>query len=1480
MEFEEHLELDEQLESLMGRCMKLANLDTYQISARLDVNDPIIMDAFDAMEELACKLEQLEMEYIQKAGRSPLVNERAANPVGLAHMLLQQDYEAEDWICILRACLSETNATLRSNLTVKLRALHMLVSIYEWETYENSGGLAPSLPIEHIVSLHTLLAYAYGDAFSPEFQHKLVNDRKSAAGTPMLIRKRHQRSIDDQIAKQVLSWWAQHPADALLLRQRASCLLGSLLGQCDRKSSEYILEPHIEKCMPVPFPNVLFYRLRTELIPRYEGQLAGKAGSRTPKSSKKKRKSKSIPGGLHAAPALPDDTCNFDYCDGTNNEIRYAMRICSSLANMNKRMLRFVIQENVLELIQVLLRWANADQPLAFDVLELAAQIVIYKKVSLAFINGGGIHLLYELATTTKSVSFLNAPVAWCFSNLAVLSMESICQLSMSFLEGMVTHMLVLAKCKQNATRQAAITFFYESLKCPLILDLFERAGGPRIMMDILSNPGESQGMIKVEHVVLSLVQVINHYFRTHVAIAAHRVRQSVYGTSNNHHVRERSTSVHSINSVTSSASRLAKRQIARDKPLEIDDVTHNVEMHFLQTHRASAVSILNSGPWTPLEHLLRTGDEGMTGIHLLLRTIHEACILESPRGYSITTAINALQVLRVVTLLPFTYKLVCECNVPTDIQDESILGITVLLETGVGPTIDAELISCSLEVLGNCCSPSYGEDRQQRPVRRLARDNNALMTLLSLLRYNDTPKLADNIRYLACLVLNGLSNDIHVAQVLETLNIIQVLTKIARSEPVLVENKKIHKKLQREAVNLIQNISGTQSDGNIGDAADETNRRLLKNLIVDKTPIAFDSNELLGLIHEHLKEHGFIQAAEALKSALDTELHDLPGSSGHLSWPAKYFVDSGSSSVGSKSFGFLPKQPVKRKKSANIDNKKRRRSSLGTSDVRPTKRVTCISKRPAPSTSTKLEKMVEDYLREQHRKCLDPVTIVPPFSLTKEHRCKKDSLHRLKFGTSYNIGMRLIERELTGRKGGIHTRAQNVRLVHGRARWTKSFKFITRNDVGENNDDDDEIQDTYSSLCFYKSNGYEDLLFGTNLGHVVLRSLTSCHTFAKWNVMEREISSVTVTPDNTRLISCSQDSGEVVVSRLPSTLTSPFDMNNRKYHYNENRRNYGEDELVELWKGGNIADIEIDYFGRSMIATALNPQPDGPYYAANLYDLDTGSIVNTFTDKKLSSRYKWHRACFAPGTDNMILHDGLLWDVRSQKIIHKLDKLSECGMGTFRPDGTQVVVDSAVWDLRTFKLLLMCPVFENALLQFDSSSSVVYSFRPEIEPVMDLDDKAHSSYSVTDSSDFSNITTTDLFPQVIRGMTLSPDGQKLAIITDKGTVDTTEWDFQRRQCRVYDIGRVRPIDDDEDDHNQSDDESTDSEMDDDVDVDDSSDDADDDSDNEDEDGNEFDFDDDEDEFESADGDQPLRDIFQFSTRQLGSGFTRNRNQF
>lgn len=105
---------------------------------------------------------------------------------------------------------------------------------------------------------------------------------------------------------------------------------------------------------------------------------------------------------------------------------------------------------------------------------------------------------------------------------------------------------------------------------------------------------------------------------------------------------------------------------------------------------------------------------------------------------------------------------------------------------------------------------------------------------------------------------------------------------------------------------------------------------------------------------------------------------------------------------------------------------------------------------------------------------------------------------------------------------------------------------------------------------------------------------------------------------------------------------------------------------------------------------------------------------------------------------DELILSDGILWDVNSGKEIHKFDKLNQTLNGVFHPNGTEVVSNTEVWDLRTFHLLKTVPALDQMNIMFSPVNNIIYAVALEQEN--EEESNYVTSFKTLDALDYSNI--------------------------------------------------------------------------------------------------------------------------------------------
>lgn len=78
------------------------------------------------------------------------------------------------------------------------------------------------------------------------------------------------------------------------------------------------------------------------------------------------------------------------------------------------------------------------------------------------------------------------------------------------------------------------------------------------------------------------------------------------------------------------------------------------------------------------------------------------------------------------------------------------------------------------------------------------------------------------------------------------------------------------------------------------------------------------------------------------------------------------------------------------------------------------------------------------------------------------------------------------------------------------------------------------------------------------------------------------------------------------------------------------------------------------------------------------VYDIQTGRRTLTLFQESLAGHYRRNRATFSP-SDQLLLNDGVLWDVRSSRAVHRFDQFNASVSGQFHPNGLEVIANTEV---------------------------------------------------------------------------------------------------------------------------------------------------------------------------------------------------------
>uniref|UniRef100_A0A087YIR1 DDB1- and CUL4-associated factor 1 n=1 Tax=Poecilia formosa TaxID=48698 RepID=A0A087YIR1_POEFO len=405
----------------------------------------------------------------------------------------------------------------------------------------------------------------------------------------------------------------------------------------------------------------------------------------------------------------------------------------------------------------------------------------------------------------------------------------------------------------------------------------------------------------------------------------------------------------------------------------------------------------------------------------------------------------------------------------------------------------------------------------------------------------------------------------------------------------------------------------------------------------------------------------------------------------------------------------------------------------------------------PSPPT---LDSIITEYLREQHARCSNPVTTCPPFSLFNPHRCPESKQRRQ---ASPNFTARLGSRMLYPKYRGVDRGSLDRQLIFSRFRPVSVFR--------ENNGGDS------SFTCCAFSARERFLMLGTCSGHLKLYNIFSGEEAADYTCHGSAISYIEPSRDGNFVLTSA--SWSVPLSALWS-MDSIFTMKN----------SFGEDHYVEFSK---LCQDRV-------IGTKDQ--------VAHIYDIQTGQEVLTLNDPALANNYKRNCATFNP-TDDLVLNDGVLWDVRASRAIHKFDKFNMNLSGVFHPNGLEVIINTEIvsflnWDLRSFHLLHTVPALDQCRVVFNSNGTIMYGAMLQADDEHDVMDQQvtspfGSSFRTFDATDYKPIATLDVKRNIFDLCTDTKD-HYLAVIEnqDAVTIDTV--------CRLYEVGRQKLAEEGDDD--------------------------------------------------------------------------------
>jgi len=968
--------------------------------------------------------------------------------------------------------------------------------------------------------------------------------------------------------------------------------------------------------------------------------------------------------------------------------------------------------------------------------------------------------------------------------------------------------------------------FFSYSFAFRLILDLFDAQDGLRkllnamFLLDILHTDEDDltpEELLQKRQPVKQIFVALKKYFEAHVVIEADRLKRTAV----------------SLSTKSSSSTALQPCKASRYSPEKINE--HIETMLELIPARFS---------WKPVEEIMKYG-----GIKFLIEMISAANDWERNTGK--TEAVKAaMDVLVVCSLVP-RLQLQLKELVKND-ENLDVPGMNVILSCIQPDYYEPypEVCQSALRVIINCvCGPvsraggtaarhvstvtsqqsgvTQGSSKKKALFNRIGdhlqqmwrcvKDNDGLPSLLNLLIIQQPISHADAIRCLACKALTGLSNFEEVRQIIAKRPFfnngqLQALMK----EPVLQDKRSEHVKFIKFCVELIHQVTGAPVEPNIDISPESLN----KAEIVAQTKVDFNDKQLIQLIRDWLAKRGLNESANLLSKEanlpyntprimpipwpINTPVKDHKIQSNNIpsfscpTTPSSSTLNlsqvNSSAATGSQnSLSNTPLTPI-----SIAFSRKRRSHSLNRINISRTPLMSkptsmdgeAVDYSPSPALKKNLEQhktkgtvtldsIVTEYLRKQHALCKAPIVTCPPFDLFKPHRCPEPKSYSF---APVNMAMRIQSKQVNPRFGGINGTKYDRKYVYSKFRQIRTFK-------------EGEGEYAFTSCSF----SYVDqfLFLGTSGGEMATFNLDTGGLVATYNCHDSDITYIEPSRDGRSIITCAL--WRSPVSALLS-FTDVFDM----------KMSFDEDHHVE--------------FGKNAQDKAIGTRNS----VASLYDLTVGTKVSTFHDESISKKYYRNQATFNY-TDELVLNDGVLWDVRTSAVVHKFDKFNNTINGVFHPNGWEIISNSEIWDMRTYRLLRTVPALDQCKIKFNSTGDVIYggmystfslniifntfSLTAMFEEESQDEDHSYkspfgSSFRTFDATDYSSIATIDT-KRMIYDLAVDPGDNFIAVI-ENGNIQTRDMcgmSPSDNVCRLYEVGRSKEPDEEADEEEEEEDE-------------------------------------------------------------------------
>ncbi|XP_063632309.1 protein mahjong [Cydia splendana] len=1011
--------------------------------------------------------------------------------------------------------------------------------------------------------------------------------------------------------------------------------------------------------------------------------------------------------------------------------------------------LSHVFAQNALGLILGYLNVRESrDSRLAFEALKYLAALLCHKKFSIDFIHMGGLQKFLEVprpSVAATGVSICLYYLAYCED-----AMERVCLLPRATLADLVKYALWLLECSHDSGRCHATMFFGLSFQFRVILEEFDNQDGLRKLYNVISTlpilgSDEEESRVS-EDETCAARQIVRH-----VCVALRRYLEA--------HLRLRAAQV--ARAQGDVVPEPPPYKASKSSPEEIQE-----QIELLQSVAWSR--------WAPVDELVELG-----GISLLLQVVGLA--YEWNFNGRSETVRSALDVVSVCCVAPRVQLLLTE---KVDMRDADMTtGVNIVLGAADGEIApEPEVQKAALNVLVNCvCAPVHragtsttrfsisGSSKKKTALKSYedviqkvwesVRSNNGIMVLLSLMMVKQPITDADRLRGLACRALAGLARCATVRQIISKLPLfttsqIQVLMR----DPILQEKRQEHVMFQKYALELLERVSGKSK--HMGAEFETSLANIHRANVVAQTRIHYNERQLLQLVAAHLAARGLSESAATLQreAALPAPPAQLAPPPPPVYTPAASATPTASRLSGARSStsslardhhdlfnNSVEESPVPQViKLRKVQNQCMSPGAPGGSEHRRSlqKQLSAAAGDPALTAHrVTLHSIITEYLYNQHATCKNPVVTCPQFNLFEPHKCPDPrGAGSLLAAPAPNVCARLLRREL-GAPCAASRRA-DAKLAHSHFAAARTLRL----------QDDDAY---FTHTIFHPTQ--QQLLAATSSGDIRIFNLFSGAEENTYQVHESYIYHMQASRD-----------GLLLLASATTTWRPLSALWNMK-------------EFEQMFQLDNEEYVEFSKMSDDRIIGTKGE-------TATIFDTRTGRELLTLAPS-ISNQYAKNRATFNP-TDELVLSDGVLWDVNSGKEIHKFDKLNQTHSGVFHPNSLEVISNTEVWDLRTFHLLRTVPTLDKSEVIFNPTVSALYAVCSD----QDSEERSQfdTSFKTLDPFDYSSIATIDV-KRNIYALSVNRWGTQISVVENMGDFDQ----MQESAVKIYDVGRKRDHDDD-----------------------------------------------------------------------------------